>query len=280
MRCDMRLERALAFFPAKGLGDARMPSGANPVLRRAGELPKFVGIVALLFSLISSIIFSAFPGMDLEVSRAFYAGNHVFAGQFHGWVKFIRGVFFGAFYMCIGFTIMGLVFTRRDACTWFRFGFRNWVFLAVCLAAGPGLVANVVFKDHWGRARPHEVVEFGGKKAFTPAVFPADQCDTNCSFVSGEAASMFLPFYALGLLVPQRAALLLIAGTVCGLTAGLLRVSQGAHFLSDVIFAGIFMALSVVVVHLVVFRRRPASGQAADDTISYLADSHRTFTRR
>src|SRR5262249_27542471 len=118
-----------------------------------------------------------------------------------------------------------------------------------------------VFKDHWGRARPNEIVEFGGWKAFTPAVVPADQCNSNCSFVSGEAASVFLPFYAIALLLPEQAVLMLAMGMLCGLAAGLVRVAQGAHFLSDVIFAAIFMLLTAVVVHwavsLLAARKRP-----------------------
>jgi len=39
-----------------------------------------------------------------------------------------------------------------------------------------------------------------------------------------------------------------IAGTVGGLATGLVRMAQGAHFLSDIVFAGVFMALTVLVV--------------------------------
>jgi lipid A 4'-phosphatase len=48
--------------------------------------------------------------------------------------------------------------TRRGARTWLRLAFRQWLFLAVCQAAGSGLVTNLVFKDHWGGARPKQVV--------------------------------------------------------------------------------------------------------------------------
>jgi len=118
---------------------------------------------------------------------------------------------------------------------------------------GPGILANVVLKDHWGRARPKQVVEFGGAKTFSPPLIPTDQCANNCSFVSGEAAAIFMPFYAAGLVVPQWSATLLAAGTVCGFAAGLVRIAQGAHFLSDVIFAGVFMAMTAVLAHRAVF---------------------------
>ena len=120
-----------------------------------------------------------------------------------------------------------------------------------------GVVTNLVLKDHWGRARPKHVVEFGGAKTFTPPLIPTDQCPNNCAFVSGEAASIFMPFYALGLVMPQWSAVLLVVGTLGGLAAGLVRISQGAHFLSDVVFAGVFMALTALVLHRAVFGRAP-----------------------
>jgi lipid A 4'-phosphatase len=75
--------------------------------------------------------------------------------------------------------------------------------------------------------------------------------------VSGEAASIFIPFYALGLVMPQWTVVLMVAGTLLGFASGLVRISQGAHFLSDVIFAGVFMALTAVAVHRAMFGRVP-----------------------
>lgn len=127
----------------------------------------------------------------------------------------------------------------------------RWCFLAAMLAIGPGLVANVIFKDNWGRARPRQVVEFGGKKQFTPPLVPARECARNCSFVSGEASSAFAPFFAAALLLPQVRITLLASGAFMGLAAGLIRMSQGGHFLSDVLFAGIFMALTASALHII-----------------------------
>lgn len=227
---------------------------------RSGSLALRLGILALCLGLLASIAFVAFPGIDLEVSRLFFIGNRRFFGSI-GWVKVLRNAFAGSFYLCIAAVVAGLILTGARGRSWLRLDFAQWAFLAIALAVGPGLVANAAFKDHWGRARPNAIVEFGGEKAFTPAAVPADQCDNNCSFVAGEAASVFLPFYAMALLLPEQAVLLLAAGTVCGLAAGLVRVAQGGHFLSDVIFAAIFMLLTAVVVHwavsLLAARRRP-----------------------
>jgi lipid A 4'-phosphatase len=89
-------------------------------------------------------------------------------------------------------------------------------------------------------------VEFGGTKQFTPPLVVARQCRRNCSFVSGEASSTFVTFYAAAVLLPQWSLPLVVAGTIGGLLTGLIRMAQGAHFLSDVVFAGVFMALTVL----------------------------------
>jgi lipid A 4'-phosphatase len=220
-----------------------------------GTLPTKLWVCSLVLGLLAGIAFIAFPQIDLTVSAAFHVGGGGFSGQSVGWAPMVRDFFLAVFYACIAAAVLGLLITRDRTRTWLRLSFAQWLFLAICIAAGPGIVTNVIFKDHWGRARPKQVVQFGGAKTFTPPLIPTDQCANNCSFVSGEAASIFMPFYAAGLLVPQWAAVLLTAGTLGGLAAGVARVSQGAHFLSDVVFAGIFMALTAVVVHRAVFRR-------------------------
>jgi lipid A 4'-phosphatase len=97
------------------------------------------------------------------------------------------------------------------------------------------------------------MIVFGGSKQFTPALLPTNQCKRNCSFVSGEASSVFAPFFAAAAIAPQWAATLLVAGTTAGLAAGALRILHGAHFLSDIVFAGLFMALMVLALQPLLF---------------------------
>jgi len=64
---------------------------------------------------------------------------------------------------------------------------------------------------------------------------------------------VFAPFYAAAAVAPQWAAPLIVVGTMAGLAAGSVRIVQGAHFLSDVVFAGLFMGLMVIVLHRLMF---------------------------
>jgi lipid A 4'-phosphatase len=202
----------------------------------------------------AAALFIAVPSIDMEVSRQLRLcpGAVVFApwcSEDPG-VELLRDMFV-AVTVIIGIAIaVGLVRTLRERGKIFGLAQARWWFLIAVLAVGPGLVANVVLKDNWGRARPRTVIEFGGKKHFTPAMIPTTECARNCSFVSGEASSAFVPFFAAALLLPQFRRTLLGAGLAVGLSAGLIRVAQGGHFLSDVLFAGIFMALTASALHI------------------------------
>ena len=222
--------------------------------RRPGGRPMWiVWGLPVAVGAIAAAVFLAVPEIDLAAARAFHAPDTGFVGRRHGWVEALRQAFVVLYFGTIALCLAGLALTWR-ARRWLSLGSRQWLFLALCLAAGPGLVANLVFKNQWGRARPAQIVEFGGVKAFTPPLAIADQCRRNCSFVSGEAASTYVTFYAAAALVPQWSAALAIAGTLGGLATGLVRMSQGAHFLSDVVFAGVFMALTVLMLRRLILR--------------------------
>jgi lipid A 4'-phosphatase len=130
------------------------------------------------------------------------------------------------------------------------------VFLLFALAIGPGLFVNAVLKEHWGRARPFQVTEFGGSRRFTAAFVVSDQCKTNCSFVSGDAS---LGFFGLSFffIARRRRAFIAGAGILAGSIFGLVRMAQGAHFLSDVIFSGVFTFLAAWLLYFLFLRHWP-----------------------
>jgi lipid A 4'-phosphatase len=68
--------------------------------------------------------------------------------------------------------------------------------------------------------------------------------------VSGEASSIFIVLFAAALLFKSRSRNLVAAGIVLGSLAGLVRMAQGGHFLSDVVFAGVFMAMTAAGIQL------------------------------
>jgi lipid A 4'-phosphatase len=139
------------------------------------------------------------------------------------------------------------------------------IFLLFTLGIGPGLFVNSVLKDHWGRARPSHVTEFGGHRKFTAAFVISDQCKTNCSFVSGDAS---LGYFGLAFFFIARRRRTFIAGAsiLAGTLFGLVRMAQGAHFLSDVIFSGVFTFLAAWLLYFLLLHHWPTRQNASNPT--------------
>jgi len=197
----------------------------------------------------------AFPHIDLTI-----------AGQFHDPIDgfylrdnpLVRLVYHGVPWITRTVVVSLVLFLLAAWTFWRRRAFfsrqrRAALYLLLVMIVGPGLLVNTLFKDNWGRARPSQVEQFGGTKQFTRAALPADQCAKNCSFVSGHASVGFF-FLAFAFVWPRRRVLWLVAGTGLGLGIGLVRIMQGGHFFSDVIFCGIVVYLSALVLHAVMFR--------------------------
>lgn len=208
----------------------------------AGTLPILAGAI---------VLFWLFPGLDLWASRLLYKGNHEFIGSHSAVLSVVRAFFNATFALTCVVAALGLTIASRSGHSWLTLSFNRWLFLAICLGVGPGIVANLGLKDHWDRARPHNVVEFGGTKKFSSPIHPSDQCESHCSFVSGEASSIFVIFFASALMFRRWARTLIALGIVLGGATGFVRMAQGAHFLSDVVFAGILMAFTVAVIELI-----------------------------
>jgi lipid A 4'-phosphatase len=224
---------------------------------RRTEPPSWsMACAAAFLGLFGGLFFAAFPQADIAVSRLFHVAGDSFLFSAPSAGSIVRDALRWLFILaCVaaaaGFA--GIAFASRRL---FRLGFSAWLYVVLTVVTGPGLVANVVFKDHWGRARPHQTVEFGGAKQFTPALTRSDQCDRNCSFVSGEASSFFALGFAIMLLAERaRRRALLIAALAAGALAGLVRIGAGAHYLSDVFFAGVFMAFVARGLYWLLFER-------------------------
>ncbi len=217
---------------------------------------EFLFSAAMIFMPLAALLIP-YADVDLAVSAAAKTACHLSQPGGGPWCptfavttarQFFMFIFGAIAIATVAVTVRTLLAKRR----WFgREQARCWFMIAV-LIAGPGLVANLVFKDNLGRARPRDVVEFGGTKAFTPPLIPSRECPRNCSFISGESSSMFAAFFALALLLPQYRIGLLAVGIAAGTLAGAVRIIQGAHFLSDVLFSGVIMAMTVSLLHIAI----------------------------
>jgi lipid A 4'-phosphatase len=166
-----------------------------------------------------------------DCSRAWPGGNVFPWNMFYKWAA-APAVLLGAAALAVllaGIRLRKYASWRKEA-----------VFILLLLALGPGLLINVLFKEEFGRARPREIVEFGGSQQFTPFWRPGN-AGTNSSFPSGHAAiafSVLAPWFVLREKQRRTAVLFLLLGLLFGTCVGIARILQGAHFLSDILWAG------------------------------------------
>ncbi len=184
-------------------------------------------------SLLMALIPIIWPGVDLAVSAFFMQAQPPINTAQWLWVDWVNEYTpdvsrITAIVFLLGWIVASVVSRfRRHALA--------LAFVGFSIALGPGL-ATWALKEHTLRARPMDVVQFGGTRQFTPAFVQAQQCSDNCAFSSGHAACGFF-LASLMLLDPRHRWRWVATGVVVGLAVSLARVSVGAHWLSDVLWA-------------------------------------------
>ena len=121
---------------------------------------------------------------------------------------------------------------------------RQAIFVLLTVVLGPGVLINFVFKDHWERPRPRDVIELGGQLPYTPAPLRGEG---GKSFPCGHCSVGFL--YGVGWFIwrrsrPSWAAASLGIGLVTGTALGIGRLAAGGHFASDTVWSA-FLAFGV-----------------------------------
>jgi lipid A 4'-phosphatase len=193
-----------------------------------------------LAGMAATVVFVSWPEIDLGAARLFVDESHRFFLARHPMPRLFNTLIDVLAVVLIVSSLGGLAYTGLGRRTLAGHGPRAYAFILASVTIGPGLIANALFKNQWGRARPRQIIEFGGTADFTPALAFADQCARNCSFVAGDASLAFVTL-AVALLAPAATRARWIALAILfGAFIGFIRIIQGAHFLSDVVFAGIF----------------------------------------
>jgi lipid A 4'-phosphatase len=127
------------------------------------------------------------------------------------------------------------------------FSFKEIMFIWITGLTTLILFINILLKDMWGRARPNDILNFGGEETFTPWYKFSDSCTSNCSFVSGDASVGFILIIFYFIIKKNIYCYLAL---FFGITLGFIRIIAGGHFLSDIIFSQIVVTASVSVFYI------------------------------
>jgi hypothetical protein len=148
-----------------------MELSAGPIATyRRYWLPELVVLVSL--TIVAVVLFSA-TSLDIETVRPFYHHEHEdpwpdkeqplwsLCYKSAHWVTASLAV------AGVAMFVLGIIREGSKRMRWYG------VFVLICVILGPGLIINLVLKDHWGRPRPRQIVEFGGRYEYVQPFVPA-----------------------------------------------------------------------------------------------------------
>lgn len=216
--------------------------------------PQIVITIMLMILLTLPFIFS---DLDLTIQNWFYQSGWM-VGEQQPWAWLYHyGTLPG-----LTLAVFGL-FLLAGSWIWpkLRQQRRLGALIVLTLVIGPGLLVNVLGKGYWGRPRPREIIQFQGQVPFQRIHQPGTPGQGK-SFPCGHASvGFFLMVMAFG----QRKYRWIWFGTGLsyGTLMGIARIAQGAHFASDVIWAGGLTYLTAAVLDQVLRPRAPDSAPVA-----------------
>jgi lipid A 4'-phosphatase len=220
------------------------------------DTPRLYGWVIALF-LLAALVPTLWTDLDLQAAALFAGPQAPIKAVGWWWVEWINVQIPTVFRYFLLIAFMGWVASL------FMARWSAWrmplAFVVVAGILGPGAVVNWGVKDNWQRARPYQVQAFGGTQTFSRAAVMSDQCNANCSFVSGHVAcGVFL--ISLGLVHRRRQRLWAGVGIAAGLLIGFARMADVAHWLSDVLWAfPVTLCTSWLVWKLMLLYRKPST---------------------
>lgn len=234
---------------------------------------RFLRIALVLLLLLFYSVVSEWLLLDLTIAEFFFepdaAGGGHWLGDGSGMVNF----FYHAVSVLVVLTSLGallvLAYCARRGCR--SEVHSSAVLVLLSLIIGAGLIVNSLLKEHWGRPRPKQTIEFSGSMPYQPPVLIASS--SGHSFPSGHVAASFsllavLPFFP-GSVRNRR----LLGVAIVGFGAGVAyaRMAAGGHYFTDVLWGAVLAWLVVELLTGILGRRLPrAPGPSLRSFMIYL----------
>ncbi len=213
----------------------------------------FIEIIVLI---ILTLLISIFD-LDIKIQRLFYQANSSSSVWFLKENPFWQ---FGYHYGTLPAILLTFAALIGLILSWIKPKIKNyrryfWLII-LTLFIGPGLLVNAVFKDHWGRPRPRQVQQFGGRWEFKQIWQPGTP-GKGKSFPCGHCSMGF--FFITLYYVFKRKRKVLASSSIAfsialGLFIGFARISQGGHFLSDVLWSWGLTYLTATILYYFVLK--------------------------
>ncbi|MFZ2447322.1 MAG: phosphatase PAP2 family protein [Syntrophobacteraceae bacterium] len=207
-------------------------------------------LVPLTVLLALTLVFRV-TGLDLKLSALFYApeGGWIYSSAPICTFLYDYGTWPGIF-LAIAAAIMLVAGLLRQHLSPYR---KPALFFILLLALGPGLIVNGILKNNSERPRPRDVTAFSGSNQFHK-VLDFGEPGQGQGFPSGHASVGFFlgaPYFVLRKSNRRWALFWLLLGLTYGGAIGLVRMAQGGHFASDILWAwGIVHLCGVALAHL------------------------------
>lgn len=199
------------------------------------------------------------PAWDINVERYYFRSAHPQRFSNNSFYQFVYdyGLWPALLTFLTGSCLLVLSFTKDKWLNWRK----PALTLVLSLVLGSGLIVNGIFKEHWGRPRPNQIEEFGGKlqfRAFYEPHFSRDVFGYCCrSFPCGHCSMGFYFFtlYFLGrrLRYPWLSWFGIAIAFLLGGALSFARMAQGGHFLSDILGTILIMWLTAFLVDRLVY---------------------------
>lgn len=176
--------------------------------------------------------------LDLSIQNRYYLGQGEWAFNSQTWAMLIYhyGNLPALIISLAGLAVFIFSYSKARLLPYRKIG----LYLVLSMVIGPGLVANSLLKDNWGRPRPREIVQFGGEFRYE-APLSVDPLSNGKSFPCGHATMGFY-FFALSFVLSHKrrlaAIFVMLFALLWGALIGWVRIGMGGHFASDVLWAG------------------------------------------
>ncbi len=197
----------------------------------------FLSIIVFLISMFYVSIGST---IDIYISSFFYKGNQEFLIQSFSLTSVIaRKIFLPLLIIYIFICpILSLYVPIKNIFFGYKFNIKDIAFVYSSVLFNLIIIVNIFLKSFWGRARPNDILELGGGDNFSAWFQYSDACNTNCSFVSGDAS---VGFALIAMYFITKNNLFFWLSLLSGIVLGLVRISEGGHFFSDILMSGLII---------------------------------------